>query len=328
MVALVPVDVREQELGLGGEIGSTGRAGGVSGGKRSRCRDPLAPRTRRPPIARTISSARSGSSAGHSSSAASKNRAAAAGAASSEARKPASRRASRPRSARSAGVLAGRLRVLERLEVVVRQQLRLLLRAAERLDPLRRRAVLLVRAASEGSGCRRRRGRGCGGTRTRSRRRRTSAARGGRTPFAPARAAAPPPSTARARRSRASAPTQTTLPRTAASWSTSFSSAVSASSRAAMIPWMDSGQLRRRPRRLGPAPSGRTPPRTADFRPRARAAPTEAPPAAPSVPSAGRSASPSRSRTAARARSSSRCASRRPSRGDAPAAPGGRCTRT
>ena len=73
-------------------------------------------------------------------------------------------------------------------------------------------------------------------------------------------------------------PTQTTLPSTAASWSTSFSSAVSASSRAAMMPWMDSGSSAASST-LGPAPSARTPPRRADSRRRGRGAPTGARPA-------------------------------------------------
>ena len=142
---------------------------------------------------------------------------------------------------------------------------------SERLDPLGRASMLLGPRARAGSGRTRRREGGRAGTRTRVSPATASAARAGRTPCARASAADPRPRCVGSP-SRATPPSQKTLPSTAASCSSSFSSAGSASRRAAMMPCTDSGSVAPlSPRSVEHA--RRTAPRRADCRLRARAAP-------------------------------------------------------
>ena len=123
----------------------------------------------------------------------------------------------------------------------MREHLGVVLRAAERLEPLGRAPVLLGRAGARDLAVGDVADEDVRGTRTRSRprpdrrSRRTNSFRSSAWSVA----SIEPCSV-----QRVAAPGQKTLPRTAASWSSSFSSGGSGSSRAAMSPWTVSGSGR------------------------------------------------------------------------------------
>ena len=169
------------------------------------------------------------------------------GAPTAKARSPASRSAAAAAGCSSAASRPGAARELDRLDVVVREQLRSGPPAgppgATRSTARRGRGGPCGRGAEAAR--RRRRARGCGRKSAASRRRLPTAAHGGGTPCARASAGGRRrPRPHRDRRPPRSPSDQTTLPMTAASRNSSFSAGGSRSTRAATIPSTVSGQAR------------------------------------------------------------------------------------
>ena len=139
------------------------------------------------------------------------------------ARRPARWSACVARCARLGDILTRRTGVVERDEVVVGHQLGVFFWTAQRIDPLGRAAMALGPVRVGDLARRRRRGAARGRTRTRCRLRLMSDAPAERTPCARAPTGAPQRRVRETPPTASSAPSQKTLPTTAASCSTRFS---------------------------------------------------------------------------------------------------------